>query len=88
MTIVLVTAVAAEAEAIGEIQGARVVVAGIGRTNAAAATTEIARNGHTWRKVVNTSPITRPSRSIRASIRSTSYIDRDLYMEPLLHIYR
>jgi futalosine hydrolase len=38
--ILLVTAVEAEAEAIGEIPGARVIVAGLGRTNAAAATTE------------------------------------------------
>ena len=40
MTLLLVTAVAAEAEAIGDVANARVVVAGIGRTNAAAATTE------------------------------------------------
>jgi futalosine hydrolase len=40
MRILIVTAVAAEAEAIGRLEGARLVVAGVGRVNAAAATTE------------------------------------------------
>lgn len=40
MRVLIVTSVPAEAEAIGAAAGARVVVAGIGRTNAAAATTE------------------------------------------------
>ena len=40
MTMVIVTAVEMEARAIGELDGVRVVVAGIGRTNAAAATTQ------------------------------------------------
>ncbi len=45
-TFLIITAVRAEADAIGAVRGARVVVAGIGRTNAAAATTEaIVRNG-------------------------------------------
>jgi futalosine hydrolase len=40
MRVLIVTAVAAEAEAIGRPEGAVVVVGGIGRVNAAAATTE------------------------------------------------
>ncbi len=40
MKILIVTAVAAEAEVIGRLDGAVVVVGGIGRVNAAAATTE------------------------------------------------
>lgn len=40
MRLLIVTAVEAEARAIGPIEDARVIVAGIGRTNAAAATTE------------------------------------------------
>jgi futalosine hydrolase len=44
---IIITAVQAEAEAIGRIDGCRVVVAGLGRTNAAAATTEaIVNSGH------------------------------------------
>ena len=39
MNVLVVTAVAAEAEAIGNPAGAKVVVGGVGRTNAAAATT-------------------------------------------------
>ncbi len=46
MRLLIVTSVRAEAEAIGTLAGARVVVAGIGRVNAAAATTEaILRDG-------------------------------------------
>ena len=46
MKILLVTAVQAEAQAIGTTQGLTVVVGGVGRTNAAAATTEaIIRRG-------------------------------------------
>lgn len=46
MTLLIVTAVASEAEAIGARPGVDVIVAGIGRTNAAAATTEaIVRRG-------------------------------------------
>jgi futalosine hydrolase len=40
MAIIVVTSVDAEARAIGALEGARVIVGGIGRTNAAAATTE------------------------------------------------
>ncbi|MEE8154956.1 MAG: futalosine hydrolase [Phycisphaerales bacterium] len=46
MRLLIVTSVQAEAEAIGPIDDARLVVSGIGRTNAAAATTEaIIRDG-------------------------------------------
>ena len=46
MRILIVTSVQAEAEAIGPIDDATMVVSGIGRTNAAAATTEaIIRDG-------------------------------------------
>lgn len=46
MSILIVTAVEAEAAAIGQQDQARVVVAGVGRTNAACSTTlEIARHG-------------------------------------------
>ncbi len=46
MRLLIVTSVQAEAEAIGSIDDARLVVSGIGRTNAAAATTEaIIRDG-------------------------------------------
>ncbi|MCA9289515.1 MAG: futalosine hydrolase [Phycisphaerales bacterium] len=41
MTLVIVTAVAAEADALGDVHGAIVVAGGVGRTNAAATTTEI-----------------------------------------------
>ena len=40
MRVLVVTSVRAEAEAIGSPDGGRVIVSGIGRTNAAAATTE------------------------------------------------
>src|SRR5687767_7649945 len=40
MKLVIVTSVEAEARAIGSLDGATIVVGGIGRTNAAAATTE------------------------------------------------
>ena len=40
MSIVVITSVDAEARAIGALEGGRVIVGGIGRTNAAAATTE------------------------------------------------
>ena len=40
MRILIVTAVKAEADAIGPIKNAQIIVSGIGRTNAAAATTE------------------------------------------------
>ena len=40
MRVLIVTAVQVEADAIGPIQNAQVIVSGIGRTNAAAATTE------------------------------------------------
>ncbi|MCH7603839.1 MAG: futalosine hydrolase, partial [Planctomycetes bacterium] len=40
MRILIVTAVQAEADAIGPIENAQIIVSGIGRTNAAAATTE------------------------------------------------
>lgn len=40
MTIFIVTSVDAEANAIGSLEGVKVIVGGIGRTNAAAATTE------------------------------------------------
>jgi futalosine hydrolase len=40
MSLLIITSVDAEASAIGSIDGARVIVSGIGRTNAAAATTE------------------------------------------------
>ena len=39
-SLLIVTSVLGEAEAIGTLEGARVVVSGVGRTNAAAATTE------------------------------------------------
>ncbi len=46
MRLLIVTAVEREASAIGRIEGAKVIVGGIGRTNAAAATTEaIIRRG-------------------------------------------
>ena len=46
MTVLVVTSVPAEAEAIGRAEASRIVVGGIGRTNAAAATTEsILRDG-------------------------------------------
>ena len=37
-SLLIVTSVPGEAEAIGTLEGARVVVSGVGRTNAAAAT--------------------------------------------------
>ena len=40
MTLLIVTAVEAEARAIGSVAGAKVIVSGVGRTNAASATTE------------------------------------------------
>ncbi len=47
MRVLIVTSVPAEAEAIGSHDGAAIIVSGIGRTNAAAATTEaIIRSGH------------------------------------------
>ncbi len=45
MRVLVVTSVPAEAEAIGSPEGATVVVGGIGRTNAAAATTEVIVRG-------------------------------------------
>src|SRR5204863_9925686 len=40
MPILIVTSVAAEADAIGPIEGVNTIISGVGRTNAAAATTE------------------------------------------------
>jgi nucleoside phosphorylase len=40
MAILIITAVDAEAQSIGAIDNATVIVSGVGRTNAAAATTE------------------------------------------------
>jgi futalosine hydrolase len=44
MSILIITAVDAEATAIGNIDGASIIVSGVGRTNAAAATTEAILN--------------------------------------------
>jgi futalosine hydrolase len=44
MTILIITAVDAEAKAISSIDGAAIIISGVGRTNAAAATTEAILN--------------------------------------------
>ncbi len=53
MRLLIVTSVRAEAEAIGSLDGARVVVAGIGRVNAAAATTEALLRDRPFDAVLN-----------------------------------
>lgn len=46
MRVLIVTSVEAEARAIGSIDGVRIIISGVGRTNAAAATTEAIIRGH------------------------------------------